>query len=527
MKIARWTCAALTVLVAGWSSGCTSGGGSGASGSVASTAPGSTASGSPSGTTAPGSTTPPPVSSPTVASPAPSPSPSAAPQGLWLKGDFHVHSTHSGDASWGDDVTGVIRCAEYAGLDFTTLSDHRTAAVVTDPEFTGAQTSLVLIAGEEWGQPGHAGAHGLTRDPVTHTQDETQGPAVAVQKIQAAIDDVHSMGGIFVLNHAIDSSSPWYWPVDRFDAVEVWNQPWCVRSATDVTPAEMQAWAAAHGLGQPGAPQVPSEVSSALSWTGGGQNWQRLHLYEAFLGSGHRIAAVGGSDAHYVFLPGSPTTVVFAASRSKDAILEGVRQGRTMVQRAPDAPALEFTADVDGQGTFASFVGDTLPAGHPVTLRIHVKDDLAGKVQLVKSGTVVQEWPVTSSDFTVTYQETPAAAAWYRVNVLEPLDPTLPHADLLKALSLGQASLSPILQTLASSSFLGSSGQKIMSALNSGVPAVAWMLLYGSQAGITVAPVPTAFPRLVIPAPVSRYLNLAVHDQDYGMGVVTSPIWVK
>src|SRR5262245_365022 len=63
----------------------------------------------------------------TSASPTTSvPAPMQPPVGGWMKGDFHVHSNHSGDASIGDDITGVIKCAEYAGLDFTTISDHRT-----------------------------------------------------------------------------------------------------------------------------------------------------------------------------------------------------------------------------------------------------------------------------------------------------------------------------------------------------------------------------------------------------------------
>lgn len=477
-------------------------------------------------TTAPATSQTAPVASGTTAPPIATTPPKQPRSGTWLKGDFHVHSAHSGDAtSWGDDINGVIRAAETNGLDFFSLSDHRQTTCLTDPQFTNATTKLILIPGEEWGGPGHAGAHGLTRDPVYHEQDTSQGAAVAVQKIQQAIDDVHSMGGIFVINHPIDVKNPWFWPVDRFDGMEVWNQSWALGSAADSTPADLASWQANKGFNVPGAPPTPPEAAVALGVKGGGQNWQRLHYYEAYLSSGKHLSAIGGGDTHYLFLPGYPTTVVFAEKPTKDSILEAVRQGRTMVMRAPDAPALEFTAD-DGSGTFASMIGDSLPLNKPVTFKIRVKDNLGGKVQLVKNGQVAKDWKVTSADFTVTFQDTATSKSWYRVNVLEPLDLGLPNVKLLKDLILGVQS-APWLQQIIGLGLLGSIGAKITTALNSGVPALGWMLVYGSQAGVRVSPGSTRYPRLEVPASVSRWLNMAVHDDGYAMGAATSPIWIE
>lgn len=448
--------------------------------------------------------------------------------GTWLKGDFHVHSSHSGDAtSYGDDISGVIKAAEVAGLDFFSMTDHRQATCLTDPQFTNATTKLILIAGEEWGQPGHAGAHGLTRDPIYHEQDQTQGAAVCVQKIQQTIDDVHSMGGVFVLNHAVDAKNAWYWPVSNFDGIEVWNQSWALGSAADQTDADVRAWAQGHGLDQPGGPSTPQEAFAAVSVRGGGQNWQRTHLYEAYLTStGRHLAAIGGGDTHYLFLPGSPTTRVFAETPTKDAILKAVREGRTIVQRSPDAPLVELNADVDNKGFFDKMIGDSVPLGHPVTFKIHVKDDTGGKVQLVKNGTIVQEWKIGSADFTTTYQDTPGTKSWYRLNVEEPLDLTLPNTKLLKDLILGVQS-APWLQSLLGLGILGANGAKIANALNSGVPALGWLLVYGGQAGVRVSPGSTNYPRLEVPPAVSRWLNMAVHDDGYAMGAVTSPIWAE
>ncbi|MEZ0228894.1 MAG: CehA/McbA family metallohydrolase [Planctomycetota bacterium] len=490
---------------------------------------GSSGSGKAGSTIAPATSTTPtaPVASSTTTSPVTPPAPPTPRAGTWLKGDFHVHSNHSGDATWGDDITGVIRAAETNGLDFISISDHRQATCLTDPQFTNATTKLVLIPGEEWGGPGHAGAHGLTRDPIYHEQDTSQGPGPCVKKIQQAIDDVTAMGGVFVINHPIDAKNPWFWPVERFQGMEVWNQQWALGAAADSTPADLASWAAAKGLDVPGAPATPPEAHQALTATGGGQNWQRLKFYEAYLSSGHHISAIGGGDTHYLFLPGWPTTVVFAETNTKAGVLEGVRKGRTIVQRAPDAPPLEFTADPGNTGNFHAMIGDSIKIGQPVTFKVRVKDNQGGKVQLVKNGTIVQDWPVTSTDFTVTYTDTPTGKSWYRVNMLEPLDTTLPNTKLLKDLILGVQS-APWLQQIIGLGILGSLGQKITTALNSGVPTLAWLLIYGQQAGVRVsAQGSTNYPRLEIPPAVSRWMNMAVHDDAYAMGAVTSPIWVE
>jgi len=453
--------------------------------------------------------------------------------GSWLKGDMHIHTTYSGDATQiGDGVAGVIACCEKAGLDWASLTDHRTTAILQDPAFTQAKTPLTLIAGEEWGQPGHAGAHGLTRDPIYHAQDETQGPAVCVQKIKDAIDDVHSMGGVFTLNHPIDNKTPWLWDVAGFDGVEVWNSTWALRSALTVGPSTLQQWAQSHQI------SMTPEALAAAQVQAGGQNLQRLAFYDAHLAAGRHVAAVGGSDTHYIFLPGHPTTLVYSSDRTPKGILDAIRAGRTQVRRAADAPDVELSADRDGDGVFESLIGDSIPlasvsAAKPATFKIRVKDDLGGKVELVKNGKVVQTWPVTSPDFVVTWQDAPAARSFYRLNVYEPLDMSFPGASTLKKLVVGggaaqwiqlltQGALSQLLGGKLAA--LATKGQIIM---DSGGPALLWILTNGPKAGVKVSNVSTRFPRIELPKNVEQVLNVAVHDDAFGMGVVTSPIWIE
>ncbi|HUS62504.1 MAG TPA: CehA/McbA family metallohydrolase, partial [Acidimicrobiales bacterium] len=332
-----------------------------------------------------------------------------APKGSWLKGDFHVHSSMSHDATtMGDDIAGLVKCAEYAGLDFTTISDHRHVDCLKDPQFLGSQSPVVLLAGEEWGGPGHAGAHGLVRDPVFHTHDEGQGPITAIAKVQQAIDDVNGMGGFFSLNHPMDEKCPWLWPVERFSGIEVWNTMWAIRNSWEMDAAQLAKWSVDHKVGLPGMPALPPESVKAVAARGGGANWQRLRLYEEHLNSGRKIAALGGSDTHYLFLPGNPTTMVFTDKRSKDGIVEAVKKGRTMVKRSPSAPCdLELTADRDGDGLYESILGDSIPLGKPIKFRVLLKNVSDGKVELLRNGQVVQTWAVSNPKFEVTWSDTP------------------------------------------------------------------------------------------------------------------------
>jgi hypothetical protein len=452
------------------------------------------------------------------------------PSGTWLKGDFHVHSNWSGDAtSLGDDIGVVIQCAERAGLDFTTISDHRVTNCLTDPKFLSAKTPLILIAGEEWGGPGHAGAHGLTRPPIFQSEDGATA-ADCCSSIQQSIDDVHSMGGVFVLNHTIDDSNPWYWPCDRWDGIEIWNQQWALRELAEADASGMQSWMLKNGMMAPGAPQPPPENLAAIQVRGGGLNWQRVALYHAFLNSGRHVAAMGGSDAHYLVLPGSPTTLVFAEQPTVAGIMDGVRRSRTMVARAADAPHLEFTADRDGDGIFETIIGDRIPlAGRPVTFKIHVVGAQDGKLDLVKNGQVFQQWAINAPDFEVTFTDAPTAASWYRVNCWEKLDLSNANAPMLRDLVLGGQGQG-FLATLLSgpvASLLGSLAGKIDDVVDTGGPAAVWLVLFGDQMGVKVSPVLSKYPRLEFPPAVSKILNVAVHDQDYCPGVLTSPIWVE
>lgn len=510
----RIAAVAVALLAVGCSGG-DSGGGSSASSASSATAGGSTTAG---GAATPGSTVP--------SQPRP---------GGWLKGDLHVHSEFSDDAGrYGSNSRTLSDMGQYAGLDFMVVSDHRQTTILQDPVFlqAQAQASLTLIAGMEWGGSGHAGAHGLVRTPPFVTQTGADA-AAELQSVNDVIDDVHQQGGFFVLNHPVDPKNPFGWPATGFDGIEVWNSMWSVRSVADATPQSIQNWAAGKGFAAAGL-SLPPELLAGAAVQGGGQNHQGVKFWEAHLNQGRHLAAVGGGDHHYLVLPGRPTTYVFAASRSQADVIQAIREARTMVARAPDAPIVDFRADANGDGVFESGIGDSMPLNQTIDFQIRVVDAVGGKVNLIRNGQLVQSFPVSQLDQTFTFTDTPTSRSWYRLDVLERIDLSFPHANSLKLMVTGTAGQNWISQLNGLGGiFSGVTGwitgalSQVQDVVASGATVGVWLLIYGNSMGVTIAPTSTQYPVVEWPEHVDKVLNIDMTDPDFCRSVVTSPIWAE
>jgi hypothetical protein len=449
------------------------------------------------------------------------------PVGSWLKGDLHVHTRYSPDADrLGDDVSESIRIAEYAGLDYVVLGDHRDNAILNDPQLTGTVTPLTVIPGMEWGGGGHAGAHGMSQPPTHMSQTGSTG-ADRVASIQQTIAEVQSAGGFFVLNHSMDPKNPWVYPTTGYDGIEIWNQLWSMRRVTDLTVQDAHDEAQAKGV------QAPPEMLHGAGYAGGGSNYQALKRWEYLLDQGEQLACVGGGDRHYLVLPGEPTTLVFARDRSQASIVEGIRGGRTMVARGTNAPVVEFTADGDGDGVYESYIGDAVPLNVPIAFRLRVTDAQGGFAVVYKNGQEILRQTITNLDETFTFSDTALARSWYRVDVFEPLDLSNSDLRMLRQLVMGTAGGS--LSNLMSSSIVNILGSWVQNLLNdvqdivaTGAPAAVWLLVNGQSLGVQMASgAGSRYPVLTWPEEVSRVLNVDLLNPDFCRGVITSPIWAK
>lgn len=327
----------------------------------------------------------------------------AGPVGIWVAGDLHIHTTYSHDSyggphddntgldegyTAGNTVTGQFAVAASRGLDFLAITDHNDVRSQTDTGF-GA-FGVLGLPGYENSLDGHAQMLGATT-----LYDNGDKSTAAVQGLA---DILRAGGGVFQINHpAGDTIDPahldWGYGYDvQPDTVEVWN----------ISP-----------LWQPPAPSGNS-IDIALSY------------WDGWLDRGAHVGATGGSDNHYLATTavqgaGQPTTWVFVEELTVPAVLEGLRQGRTTVSSQPplyQGARIYLEADSDKDGSFDAMVGDTVPAGSD--LRVRLTRAPGSTVRIFRNGgALIEEMPATSPDFVYEFAA-PAGTTWVRVEVTAP-----------------------------------------------------------------------------------------------------------
>ncbi len=329
----------------------------------------------------------------------------AAPSGLWLKGDMHVHDDHSSDGSFmrqlGDDrgpgnvsIQDQIGFARFSGLDFLPLTDHRTYDQHYDP--TWESPHLLLIPGEEANGSPHATTHGAVDSIVQGASNDDE-----PRRLQQSVWDAHSQGAIWITAHPDDGM------VD--------------------------------GDGQPNARASVVGVDLVETWNRASDVEGEIDYAEHRWNAGFRFGIAGASDSHFRELwllsgPGLPITQVFAAERNERAILQALSAGRTALTGDGVSPVVTLEADFDGDGVYEAIGGDEVlaPAGTAGTLRIRVKGGMGTAVHLYgapgRSAGPLQTFRPGLLELDARYEVAivaPGAPAWYRVEVR---GLSLPHA---------------------------------------------------------------------------------------------------
>lgn len=285
--------------------------------------------------------------------------------GRWWAVQLHAHSTYS-DGKLG--VAAMIAKAKAAGLDALAISDHETTTHWLDPAFVVERDLLLLRSLEAADGQGrnHMGVHGLSGiDPI---------------KPEGTRDDVLAQaarrGATVVMNHPFNRLIPWT-PLKldpRVHAIEVWNS-WYWTPLRD------------------GADEAPDARTVRL------QNDEAIAWWVDLLASGAKVAAIAAADFHQAPQRlDAPCTLVWAEARTQDAILAGIRAGRTVLVNGPREARLELTADADGDGRFEALVGDTTRKG--ARFRLRVTNGAGLTLRLLRGTEVRLSRQVPSDDFT-------------------------------------------------------------------------------------------------------------------------------
>jgi hypothetical protein len=321
--------------------------------------------------------------------------------GVWLKGDLHLHSRHSSDSTNNSEAK-IIQFAESVGMDYIGITDHDNHVLGdiahntwTDPEFKSK--SVLLLYSAEWTTTrGHGNI--FSARPYDHqrlydVRDQRDIVIGAVKK---------ELGVHLSANHP-SGKDHFGFSYDMVDSIEVWN--------------------------------------SAV-WS---RNANAIMIWDDMLSSGRKLTGRGGSDSHHgtpdtpaqasknsyqrpINYVGTPTTWVFAKERSLQSVVDGLTNGRVAVSANPHAPRVEFYADLDGDGKMDMMMGDNAKStGKPVTLRIQLTGNTVAQakytVHVIKDGDPFKTLEATGGATTmVEFTDTPKliGRTYYRVEVEGP-----------------------------------------------------------------------------------------------------------
>ncbi|WBB90708.1 CehA/McbA family metallohydrolase [Verrucosispora sp. WMMC514] len=299
----------------------------------------------------------------------------------WYRGDVHLHTVRS---AGGELTPGQLAAAaREVGLDFVAATEHNTSAGHGDWGRYAGDDLLVILGQEVTTHTGHWLALGL--DPG-HQIEWRYG--VRDDAIDEQLAQVRRSGGLCVAAHpyAPYESGTLAYPYRCFDAVEVWNGQW--RS------------------------DLPWNADNEAALAEWGRNLGHdIHR-------GRWWPAVGNSDTHLAGQLGTPHTVVLAAELSVQAVLAGLRAGRSWIAGSATVD-LAFAATAGDRDVS---VGERLDSGGaPIDVRLRVSGVPAGTVSLhTERGTVLRERLPADGSGTVRWRTTARDSGFVRAEVRHP-----------------------------------------------------------------------------------------------------------
>ncbi|MEU5859898.1 CehA/McbA family metallohydrolase [Nonomuraea sp. NPDC047529] len=299
----------------------------------------------------------------------------------WYRGDCHVHSVLSN----GGELTPeqLAAGARAAGLDFIATTEHNTATAHGAWGSLVGDDLLVIIGQEATSRTGHWLALGIDPGQVVDWRYGVRDDVIGKQ-----LDQVHEAGGLCVAAHphAPYPSGVFMYPFEGFDVVEVWNGLW----------VSDEPWQA--------------DNAAALA------EWGRGLAVD--IRRGRWRPAMGNSDAHLEGQIGRPHTVVLAEELSADAVLAGIRAGRSWIA---ESATVELSLQVSAGDGSAGIGGRLDTHGGPAVVRVDVRGVPSGTVSFhTDRGTVHRAALPGNGSGVLEWQTNAEESAFVRIEVRHP-----------------------------------------------------------------------------------------------------------
>jgi len=268
------------------------------------------------------------------------------PEPGWYRGDLHCHTPASSDAwSSGSAMTpsAWAEASRGLGLDYVAMTDHNVVSQ-NNGLLADSGGDVLLMAGEEmtnWFH-GHATVTGINPGDWLDWRQSPGGTLPSGKdgaKVKDFLKVTRELGAYVSAAHPLGAHLAWdFFPeaeldeTSRTDGIEVWTGPF----------------------------QPDDEAS--------------LALFDQLLAQGQKVVANGGSDLHGVsntggFAAGTPTTIVWAESLSRDHILDGLRAGRSFITRLADG--VEIYLEARGPDGQRQMMGGTVYGDETTSVRIN------------------------------------------------------------------------------------------------------------------------------------------------------------
>jgi len=296
----------------------------------------------------------------------------------WYRGDAHLHTVYSDGKRTPDEVAAGARAAR---LDFMVSTDHNTPASHGAWGPLAGDDLLILTGEEVTTRNGHYLALGLEPGDWIDWRYRARDKG-----FKQEAQHIRSSGGIVVPAHPFCPyvACRWKFGYDDADAVEVWTGPWT------------------------------ADDEYAIN------SWDSM-LAQSVRSGGRWLPAMGNSDAHSApQVIGFPHNVVHAAALSRDALLEGIRNGRSWIAESADV-SVDFTVSSGGR---SAGIGERLDAAvdSPVTVTAAVSGVPNGVVRFITDeGQTLQQNLPAAGRGTITWVTTPQLAAYVRLEVRHPM----------------------------------------------------------------------------------------------------------
>ena len=277
----------------------------------------------------------------------------------------------------------LAAAAQASGLDFIVVTEHNTA----DPHGAWerlAGDGLLVIPGQEVVTgTGHWLALGTGPGQVVEWRYGVRDGVIGRH-----VSRVHEAGGLCVAAHphAPYPGGVFMYPLDGFDAVEVWNGLW----------SSDRPWNA--------------DNHAAVA------EWGRS--LAAGIHGGQWLAAIGSSDTHLDGQIAIPHTVVLADDLSANAILAGIRAGHSWIA---GSAAVSLSLEVRAGGRIAG-IGERLETSSgPAAVRVAAVGVPSGTVSFhTDRGTAHRESLPAEGPATIEWITSAEESAFVRIEVRHP-----------------------------------------------------------------------------------------------------------